>query len=260
MEKEIKVSIIGGGSMGGALARGLILKNAIHPSFISVSNPHLEKLSDLQQAGVSITIVNENILEKADLLVIAVKPWKIEEVIKSILPGLDKRIEVALIVAGIPGDELIRMFEKDIPENLSIVMPNTAMSLGESMTFIVPLKGYPTLTIKIFNHLGKVKLIEERLLPAATSLASCGIAYALRYVRAASQGGVEMGFRAEEATQIIAQTLEGAVALLKKSNNHPEIEIDKVTTPGGLTIKGLNAMEKNGFSTAVIEGLKASMK
>jgi pyrroline-5-carboxylate reductase len=97
-------------------------------------------------------------------------------------------------------------------------------------------------------------------MPAATSLASCGIAYAFRYIRAAMEGGVELGIRADEAKSIVMQTLRGAVDVLEASGAHPEAEIDRVTTPGGLTIRGLNAMEAAGFTHSVIEGLRASTK
>jgi pyrroline-5-carboxylate reductase len=82
----------------------------------------------------------------------------------------------------------------------------------------------------------------------------------MRYVRAAAEGGVELGFKAKDATKIVLQTMEGAVKLLQATGEHPEAAIDKVTTPGGVTIKGLNAMEHYGFSNAVIEGLKAGCK
>ena len=93
---------------------------------------------------------------------------------------------------------------------------------------------------------------------AATALCSCGIAYAMRYVRAATEGGVELGIYPHKAKEYVLATLRGAVELLEATGNNPEVEIDKVTTPGGITIKGLNAMEAHGFTTAVIEGLKAS--
>ena len=80
----------------------------------------------------------------------------------------------------------------------------------------------------------------------------------MRYIRAAMEGGVELGFRPEEAARIVEQTVKGAATLLLTQGTHPEAEIDKVTTAGGITIKGLNAMEREGFTNAVIEGLKAS--
>ena len=144
-----------------------------------------------------------------------------------------------------------------------IIMPNTAISIGASMTFIVPVVSDAKSAEQVrtvFAAMGDAMVITEKQLPAATALASCGIAYAMRYVRAASEGGVELGFKADLAETIVLQTMRGAVDLLKASGNHPEAEIDKVTTPGGLTIKGLNAMEEAGFTNSVIRGLKASVK
>ena len=112
----------------------------------------------------------------------------------------------------------------------------------------------------IFNRLGETLVVEERLLDAAMALGSCGTAYALRYVRAAMEAGVELGLYPDQAKKIVAQTVRGAAGLLLARGTHPEEEIDKVTTPGGFTIKGLNRMEACGFSNAVIEGLKASIK
>ena len=112
---------------------------------------------------------------------------------------------------------------------------------------------------QLFGQVGQCILTEERLLAAGTTLASCGIAYAMRYVRASVEGGVEIGFRADDALQIVLQTVKGAVSLLQATGHHPETEIDKVTTPGGVTIKGLNEMERAGFTSAVIRGLKAGM-
>ena len=112
----------------------------------------------------------------------------------------------------------------------------------------------------VFNDLGKALFVEERLLGMGTAMAGCGIAYAMRYVRAAMEGGVELGFKADLSRDIVLQTVKGAVALLEATGHHPEAEIDKVTTPGGLTIKGLNEMEHAGFTSAVVRGLKACCK
>lgn len=259
MMKSYKVGIIGGGAMGGALAEGLLLKNLFDPSDIIISNPHTDKLSHLSAHGVKVTQSNIEVAQSSELLVIAVKPWKVKEVVEEINNFLNGYVkEIAFIVAGIAGQELLSI----LPEGTtaSIVMPNTALSTCQSMTFIVPLYGCPERALEVFGNLGETLTIEEHLLPAATALASCGIAYAMRYVRAATEGGVELGFKAKDAQEIIVQTLEGAISLLKRPQSHPETEIDKVTTPGGITIKGLNTMEKYGFSTAVIEGLKASRK
>ncbi|MCH5241449.1 MAG: pyrroline-5-carboxylate reductase [Muribaculaceae bacterium] len=257
----MRISVIGGGAMGTAFIEGLLISNSIKPSEISLSNPRLDKIKYLEENGVVITDSNVECARNADVVVIAVKPWILEGVIKEINSIVDpSKTEICLIVAGIPGADLKKFFQGSLPKNLSIVMPNTAMRLGKSMTFVVPLEGDSTRASELFEKVGSVKKIEERLLPAATTLASCGIAYGMRYVRAASEGGVELGFRAADAAEIVTQTLKGVVALLEIPGSHPETEIDKVTTPGGLTIRGLNAMEKAGFSNAVVEGLKASVK
>lgn len=108
------------------------------------------------------------------------------------------------------------------------------------------------------NPMGMAMSIKEELMMAGTVLASSGIAFALRYIRAASEGGVELGFYPDQAKEIVLKTVKGAVDLLLTHGSNPETEIDKVTTPGGITIRGLNKMEEEGFTSAVIKGLKAS--
>lgn len=258
MKDNFRIGIIGGGAMGGALVKGMLKSHPEMSERIIISNPHLDKIVEFGKEGVRITQDNKDVAREADLLVIAVKPWKVSEVISD-LKDCDLSLkEISLIVAGIPGNDILEILKDHHPASISIAMPNTAMAVGKSMSFVVELKDIAIKIINILDLVGKTKIIEERLLPAATSLASCGIAYAMRYVRAATEGGVELGFRATEAQDIIAQTLAGTVALLEIPGSHPEVEIDKVTTPGGLTIKGLNTMEKEGFTNAVIQGLKAS--
>lgn len=261
MNISSKIAIIGGGAMGSAVARGLLDAKAIAPSRLMISTPHSDKCRELAGKGVSVISDNSLAVYGAELVIIAVKPWILPDVIAGIKDHIDPdKTEVTAIVAGVPARDIERMWGNRVPARLSIAMPNTAMSIGESMTFIVSVSGAPVLAKEIFSYLGEVMEIPERLLGGATALASCGIAYAMRYVRAACEGGVELGFRASEAQAIVAQTLKGAVALLNVPHAHPEIEIDKVTTPGGITIRGLNEMEKNGFTAAVISGLKASAK
>ena len=110
----------------------------------------------------------------------------------------------------------------------------------------------------IFSRMGKVLFISEDLMAAATVMGGCGIAFALRFIRAAIQGGIEIGFNADDAKIIAAQIAKGAAELILRNNTHPEQEIDKVTTPKGITITGLNEMEHTGFSSAIIKGVLAS--
>ena len=264
----MKIAIIGAGNMGGALARGLAKGNTIPTSNIYVSNPSTPKLEALNTEFPEINISTNNcaVAKAADMIVLAVKPWKVEEVLNEIKPHLDySRQVVASMVGGLNIAQLSVWLDKGdgILPATYLIMPNTAIATMSSMTFITSARSTATmdsLLHEIFNELGKAMLIEESAMPAATSLASCGIAYALRYIRAAMEGGVELGIRADEAKHIVMQTLRGAVDLLESNNSHPEAEIDRVTTPGGLTIKGLNAMEAAGFTHSVIEGLRASTK
>lgn len=246
--------------MGSAVARGLLEAKSAEASDLIIATPHPDRVAELARQGVAVTSSDVDAVKGADLVVVAVKPWVVAEVVALIADHIDKGTEVCFILAGMRSDELVGLFSGSEPCTLSIAMPNTAMSVRRSMTFMVPIRGEPVRAREVFEALGSVMTIQERLLPAATALASCGIAYALRYVRAATEGGVELGFKATEAQEIVSRTMAGAVALLAQPGAHAESEIDKVTTPGGLTIRGLNAMERAGFSAAVAEGLKASVK
>ena len=252
----MKISIIGAGAMGGAIALGLA-ESGFDPADLTIANPHEDKLRIFQEKGMTVTTDNKEACRGADLVFIAVKPWILPNVISEIKDTLHYNYQaVSVVAAGVSGEDLKGWFDYNgYCPTISLSMPNTAVRCRESMTFVVPVTGNErNPDIDLYRRLGEVKVIEERLLPAATSLASCGIAYGLRYIRAATEGGVQLGFRASEAQEIVAQTVKGA-AMLLVDGAHAEAEIDKVTTPGGLTIRGLNAMEKAGFTAAVINGL-----
>lgn len=142
-------------------------------------------------------------------------------------------------------------------------MPNTAIAIRESMTCMClnsAAKDLKDPVKDLFDNLGLTVIIDEELMDAATVLGACGIAFALRYIRASSQGGIQTGFDAKTSQLISAQTVKGAAGLLLKNGNHPEHEIDKVTTPQGCTIEGLNEMEHSGFSSSLIKGIRASFR
>ena len=261
----MKIAIIGAGAMGGAMADGFIKSGAVKPADISVANPTAQKLEHFALQGASVTTDNKTAAEGADIVVIAVKPWLVEQVVNELKPVLNyTRQTVITVAAGISGSQFTAWLKKDdaVPQTF-IVIPNTAIAVLASMTFIVPVNATAdtTSTIKaLFDNVGQAMITDERHLSAGMTLASCGIAYAMRYVRAAAEGGVELGFKADMAKDIVLQTMKGAVELLQANGNHPEAEIDKVCTPGGLTIRGLNEMEHAGFTSAVIRGLKAAAK
>ena len=264
----MKIGIIGAGNMGGAIARGLAQSGkAVKPVDLTVCCPDQQELDAIKDFCQEVTVStnNEDAVIGKDIIIVVVKPWLLDAVLTPLLPKVDFSHQViTTVVAGVTTTHLEEL-AKDYCSTPAVVcaMPNTAASVHESMTFICSknASAEQVANVKaVFDELGETMIIEERLMGAGMALASCGIAYAMRYIRAAMEGGVELGMYPNDAKRIVMQTLTGAVALLEKSGNHPEAEIDKVTTPGGVTIRGLNAMEANGFTNAVIEGLKASVK
>lgn len=261
----MKIAIIGAGAMGGSLAEGLLESPLFTSSDIVVANPHVDKLAPFAAKDARVTTSNTEAVSGADYVVIAVKPWVVERVISDIKPVLDyDRQTIICMAAAIPSSQLLAWLERQtIVPTLFLAIPNLAVACHESMTFISTpnaTDGQIAGVEALFNSVGRTMLVDEAMLSAGTSIAGCGIAYAMRYIRAAIEGSVELGLRASDARQVVMQTVKGAVALLEHTGGHPEAEIDRVTTPGGLTIRGLNAMEDAGFTRAVIHGLTASNK
>ena len=256
--KKLKIAIIGGGNLGRSVADGF-LKAGIPASKLTLTRRRVQLLDDLAMKGILIEKDNKVAVTEADLIIIAVKPYQAVEVITEIRPVIKSGQLVASLMTGISLAQLKELLPAGaIPLR---VMPNTAVALQESMTMISAPDCSPTqieLVKELFESLGKVIFINEELMAAATVLGACGIAFALRFIRAAIQGGVEIGFGADVAQQIVAQTVKGATELILQTGHHPEQEIDKVTTPKGITISGLNEMEHQGFSSALIRGLLVS--
>src|SRR5574344_707936 len=254
----MKIAIIGAGNMGGAIARGISQGTVIKAEDIHVSDPSAASLERLKTFNPAIKTfqTNKEAIRDTDIVLIAVKPWLVAEVAKEIADELTDKQTFISIAAGVSLSQLQDLFAKN---SLFRIVPNTAIDVLQSVNTIATVNTtteQQQLVISIFNELGKSYLVSETQLNALMALSSCGIAYAFRYIRAATEGGVEMGIYPNVAKQVVLQTLRGAIDLLEKTDAHPEEEIDKVTTPGGITIKGLNEMEANGFSNAVIKGLK----
>lgn len=254
--------MIGAGAMGGATVEGLIKGEFFKNENITVADPSQQVVEKFAEQGVSVTTDNQMAAQDADIVCVCVKPWLVEQVLKEIAGVLDAKKQLLIVIAaGVPSTKIKEWLPACPP--LFLVIPNIAIAHLASMTFIVPASAMPEqirFVKDIFDEMGQTILTDEQHLAAGTTLASCGIAYAMRYIRAASEGGVELGFKADDAKQIVMQTMKGAVELLQASGLHPEAAIDLVTTPGGLTIKGLNEMEHAGFTSSVIRGLKAGMK
>ena len=255
----MKVAIIGAGNMGGAIARGL-LSQTNHKLTVSISNPSLPKLESIKSEypSVNCSQSNQKSVDNADIVILAVKPWLIESVLRGIT--LDPKSIVVSIAAGVDFNQFASWTSDST--SLYRLMPNTAIAIKQSMTIISSYQKIAEedqLIISLFNELGDTILLTEDKMAVATSIASCGIAFLFKYIQASMQAGVELGLTPQEGVKLAAQAAIGAGALLKEQKSHPSLEIDKVTTPGGKTIKGINSLEQQGFVNAIIEAIKASL-
>lgn len=264
----MKVTIMGAGNMGGAIACGFANGTTIRAENITCVDPNPEALEKMRRTGLPFTLTSDlrRAIPDADILVLAVKPYFAEEVIEQIRDLIDYHNQILFsVVAGVSFDQLNTYLfrgEKNVNPIQFRVMPNTAISISESMTFIAEqnaTKAQTRLVETLFSEMGKVMIIPERLMDSAMAMGSCGIAYVMRFIRAAQMGGVEAGFSASQSLETVLQTVKGALGLLE-SGAHPEAEIDRVATPGGFTIRGLNEMEKHGFTDAVISSIRVSSK
>ncbi len=251
--------------MGGAIARGIAAK--CPDAELTVSNPSTPKLEALKAEfpAIRITTDNTGAASGADIVVLAVKPWLMADVIKDI--GYLSGKTVISVAGGISLDKLDTMLspapDQTPSQPVFQVIPDTAAAIGRSMTFIAGRRAPQPLidtVAELFSALGRVAVIEERLMDAATALCSCGIAYVYKFIQACVQAGVQLGFRPADALSYVNATVDGAVAMLEACQSSPQQEIDKVTTPGGMTIKGINQLDHAGFTSAVIQGILQPLK
>ena len=256
-----KIAIIGGGNLGIAIAEGLLNSGFCKAGDIIVTRRQVALLEGLSKKGIKVSADNLKAVQQSDVIILAVKPFQAAEV----LAGFNKALVTGKMLISVVTGVLLADIEGIIKKRISCfrAMPNTAISIGESMTCICSVhasKPDEKYAGDLFSRLGKVVHISEKLMDAATILGACGTAYAMRYIRANIQGGIEIGFDAATASLIAAQTVKGAAQMLLENGTHPEQEIDKVTTPRGCTIAGLNEMEHGGFSSSLIKGIVASYR
>ncbi|MGQ0738450.1 MAG: pyrroline-5-carboxylate reductase [Bacteroidota bacterium] len=256
-----KIAIIGGGNLGTAIAEGLLKSRFSKAAELTVTRRNLTALKSLKEKGVTVTDDNAAAVKKSDVIILAVKPFQVSEVLSAAKKELTTGKLLISVVTGVTIEDIQSITGKRLP--VFRAMPNTAIAIQESMTCISSREDGADdrrYVNGLFGKLGKVVTIDEKLMEASTILGACGTAYAMRYIRASIQGGIEIGFDSTTASLIAAQTAKGAAELLLQKGTHPEQEIDKVTTPKGCTIAGLNEMEHRGFSSSLIRGIVASYK
>ncbi|HEY8928954.1 MAG TPA: pyrroline-5-carboxylate reductase [Mucilaginibacter sp.] len=260
MNSQQHIAILGSGNIGLSLAKGLVKAGICKPQQISLTRRNIGSLASYSEAGYHVTDNNLKAVRKADFIVLAVLPHQLNRLLDEIKPSMKPEKQLVIsVVSGVSCGDIRTQLDLNVP--VIRAMPNTAIAIGQSMTCIATDNGTPkniNFVRSLFETVGVTIQINEELMTSATALCACGIAFFLRSIRAASQGGTEIGFHAHDALKMAAQTAKGAADLLLQLASHPEQEIDKVTSPSGCTIAGLNEMEHNGFSSAMIKGIKLS--
>jgi len=255
-----RIAILGAGNIGQALAQGWAAAGYRNPESITLTRRQLHHLESLAERGFRITTDNVAAVRAADVVVVAVQPQQLSGVLEQIREALDPdRHLVVSVVSGASIAEIRAVLGAAV--QVVRAMPNTGIAIRESMTCLAAdpaSQAGLAAALPLFEAVGRTLVIREDLMVSATALCACGIAFFLRAIRAASQGGIEIGFHPEEAFLLASQTAKGAASLILSGEHHPEPEIDKVTTPRGCTIAGLNEMEHQGFSSAMIKGIVTS--
>lgn len=254
----MKIHIIGGGNLGVAIALGI--SNYSNGNKVTITRRNTESILHLEQQGITVSSNNRHQIHDADIIILTIKPYQVDVVLEEILPSINNKI-IASAVSGLSIESLQK--KTNSAHAVIHIMPNIAARFGESATcisYVEKDKSDAQKVIQLFNDLGTVSVIDEKLMDAATVLGACGTAYALRYIRASMQAGIEIGFDAATALSIASQTAKGAATMALIEKIHPEQLIDRVTTPQGCTIVGLNEMEHEGFSSSLIKGIKTSLK
>ncbi len=255
-----KIAIIGCGNLGASILNGLLESEVFPNDSLIATRRNVESLTGYKTRGVTTTCDNASAVREADVLLFGLKPYKILDVLQELKQDMTPDKTIVSLATGITIDQIAQVIGED--KKIYRAMPNTGADVKESLTCICANQSISEddEVVSIFNSIGKSIIIEENLMEAATVLGACGIAYVLRFIRGMIQGGIEIGFSAQVASEIVTQTVKGASELLIQNDTHPEAEIDKVTTPRGCTIAGLNEMEHNGFSSALIKGIVTSFE
>lgn len=254
----MKIAIIGAGNLGISIATGILHSGGATTMYITRRN--LEAIREFESYGnVRITSDNREAVSASDILIFSVQPTHMADILNEIKDLLHDN---HVIISTITGFSISRMEEiLGTDRHLLRAMPNTAISVGRSMTCICSNekgKKRLELTGAIFNRMGHTLVIPESQMQAATVICASGIAFWMRLIRATTQGAIQLGFDAREAQELAMHTCAGAAELLISSGHHPEEEIDRVTTPMGCTIEGLNEMEHQGLSSSLIKGIVSS--
>jgi len=258
-----KVAIIGGGNMGEALLAGLLADGLVTPADLWVTDVVSDRLAALRNRyGVRVGSDNREAVSWADVVVLAVKPQSMDPVLDELKDRVPERTLIVSIAAGIPLSRIAARLGGN--RKLVRVMPNTPalVRAGASALAVSPSVSSDehALAVRLFEAVGTVVTVEERLMDAVTGLSGSGPAYAFLIIEALADGGVKVGLPRDTALTLAAQTVFGAAKLQIEIGEHPGRLKDKVASPGGTTIAGLHALETGGIRAALIAAVEAATK
>lgn len=254
----MNIAILGAGSLGTSIAQGILQHKGASRLYLTRRTTAVLKAFEAY-AQVRVTSNNREAVRQCTVLVFAVQTGSFAALLEEVAEVITEHHVLISVVAGFS----IAKIEQIVGANRCVIrsMPNTAIAVGKSMTCLCGNglgEKRMALAEGIFNRVGHTLHIPEAHMQAATVICASGVAFWMRLLRATMQGAVQLGFEPREAQVLAVHTCEGAVALLLQPGSHPEVAIDAVTTPKGCTIAGLNAMEYEGGSAALIRGMLAS--
>ncbi|MDX1951218.1 MAG: pyrroline-5-carboxylate reductase [Verrucomicrobiota bacterium] len=261
MGNELTIGFLGAGKMASALAKGMINAQLVSEAGVLASDPVAASRESFKaDTKVTATGDNREVVRKAQVLFIAVKPDQVRELLREIQGEVTANHLIVSIAAGIPTSTL----ENQLPPQSRVirVMPNTPALVGASASAYA--RGQTAtaqdaaLVEKLLSSVGLAYEVKELLLDAVTGLSGSGPAYAYLLIEALSDGGVAEGLPREIATKLAAQTLLGAAKMVLETGKHPGALKDMVTSPGGTTIEGLHQLELGGVRGALIDAVRAA--
>lgn len=258
-----RLAIIGGGRMGEAILKGLLDAGALTADAIVVAEPSQDRRATLTAAhGVRCVATGSEAAEGATVVLVAVKPQVIDEVVTALAPSIREGALVISIAAGISCARL----ESLLPVGAAVVrvMPNTPAMVGQGMSVISggsdASEAQVTLARTLFEAIGEVVVLDERYQDAATAISGSGPAYVALFVDAMARAGVRQGLTREVAEKLAVQTVRGTADLLTGTGMHPEQLVDGVASPGGTTIAAVEALEAGGLRATIATAVAAAVK
>ena len=257
--KEVKIGFVGYGNMAQAMASGWVNKGSIQPGQIYATARNQEKLvKNCEILGVHAVEFTEDLVDKVDVVILAVKPYQIKDVVEPVREKLQEKI-ILSVAAGFTYE----MYKEILLEGSAHVstIPNTPVSISEGIIVLEKTHSLSneeyTLVFDLLSELGLVQPVETEQLDVGGTLAGCGPAFASMFIEALADGAVKYGLSRDEAYKLASQMIVGTGKMQLETNAHPGVMKDQVTSPGGTTIKGVAALEENGFRSAVIQAFDA---